>query len=87
MRSAGPSRYPSMSTRMVRALLMKRALPRSLRELFDLSPKGIRTHLKLNNPIYTGTPAYGHGDREPGPDGTITWEKTDLIDELKRQIN
>ncbi|KDA00702.1 methionine adenosyltransferase [Hyphomonas oceanitis] len=58
-----------------------------LRELFDLSPKGIRTHLKLNNPIYAGTAAYGHFGRTPGADGTFTWEKTDLIDELKRLIN
>jgi S-adenosylmethionine synthetase len=59
----------------------------ALRELFDLSPKGIRTHLKLNNPIYAGTAAYGHFGREPGPNGTFTWEKTDLVDELKRLIN
>ena len=58
-----------------------------LRELFDLSPKGIRTHLKLNNPIYAGTAAYGHFGRTPGADGTFTWEKTDLVDELKRLIN
>ncbi|MEH6696145.1 MAG: methionine adenosyltransferase [Hyphomonas sp.] len=58
-----------------------------LRELFDLSPKGIRTHLKLNNPIYAGTAAYGHFGREPGANGTFTWEKTDLVEELKRLIN
>jgi len=58
-----------------------------LRELFDLSPKGIRTHLKLNNPIYAGTAAYGHFGRTPGADGTFTWEKTDLVEELKRLIN
>ena len=58
-----------------------------LRELFDLSPKGIRTHLQLNRPIYATTAAYGHFGREPGPDGTFTWEKTDLVDELKRLIN
>ena len=58
-----------------------------LRELFDLSPKGIRTHLKLNNPIYAGTAAYGHFGRTPGADGTFTWEKTDLVEDLKRLIN
>ncbi|MBU1289484.1 MAG: methionine adenosyltransferase [Alphaproteobacteria bacterium] len=58
-----------------------------LRELFDLSPKGIRTHLKLNNPIYAGTAAYGHFGRTPGANGTFTWEKTDLVEELKRLIN
>ncbi|KCZ58777.1 methionine adenosyltransferase [Hyphomonas oceanitis] len=62
-------------------------IAKTLRELFDLSPKGIRTHLKLNNPIYAGTAAYGHFGRTPGADGTFTWEKTDLIDELKRLIN
>ena len=58
-----------------------------LRELFNLSPKGIRTHLKLNNPIYAGTAAYGHFGRTPGADGTFTWEKTDLVEDLKRLIN
>tara|TARA_R110001599_G_scaffold7722_10_gene37261 strand:- start:2718 stop:3899 length:1182 start_codon:yes stop_codon:yes gene_type:complete len=62
-------------------------IAKTLRELFDLSPKGIRTHLKLNNPIYAGTAAYGHFGRDPGANGTFTWEKTDLIDELKRLIN
>tara|TARA_R110000868_G_scaffold208557_1_gene458062 strand:- start:787 stop:1968 length:1182 start_codon:yes stop_codon:yes gene_type:complete len=62
-------------------------IAKTLRELFDLSPKGIRTHLKLNNPIYATTAAYGHFGREPGANGTFTWEKTDLIDELKRLIN
>ena len=62
-------------------------IAKMLRELFDLSPKGIRTHLKLNNPIYAGTAAYGHFGREPGANGTFTWEKTDLVDELKRLSN
>ena len=62
-------------------------IAKMLRELFDLSPKGIRTHLKLNNPIYAGTAAYGHFGREPGANGTFTWEKTDLVEELKRLIN
>ncbi|MFN4184126.1 MAG: methionine adenosyltransferase [Hyphomonas sp.] len=57
------------------------------RELFDLSPKGIRTQLKLSNPIYGPTAAYGHFGRIPGADGTFTWEKTDLVDELKRLVN
>jgi S-adenosylmethionine synthetase len=58
-----------------------------LRKLFDLSPKGIRTHLKLSAPIYSPTAAYGHFGRVPGNDGTFTWEKTDLADELKRLVN
>ncbi|WP_291209100.1 methionine adenosyltransferase [Hyphomonas sp.] len=59
----------------------------ALRELFDLSPKGIRTHLKLSAPIYSPTAAYGHFGRKPGTDGTFSWEKTDLGDALKRLVN
>ena len=62
-------------------------IAKALRELFDLSPKGIRTHLKLANPIYGPTAAYGHFGRVPGTDGTFTWEKTDLASELKRLVN
>ncbi|MEO1785790.1 MAG: methionine adenosyltransferase domain-containing protein, partial [Pseudomonadota bacterium] len=51
--------------------------------LFDLSPKGIRTHLGLNKPIYAPSAAYGHFGREPGADGSFSWEKTDLADQLK----
>ena len=62
-------------------------IAKALRELFDLSPKGIRTHLKLASPIYAPTAAYGHFGRTPGTDGTFTWEKTDLASELKRLVN
>ena len=62
-------------------------IAKALRELFDLSPKGIRTHLKLASPIYAPTAAYGHFGRTPGTDGTFTWEKTDLAGELKRLVN
>ena len=62
-------------------------IAKALRELFDLSPKGIRTHLKLSAPIYSPTAAYGHFGRKPGTDGTFTWEKTDLGDALKRLVN
>ncbi|WP_169569482.1 methionine adenosyltransferase [Sneathiella limimaris] len=54
-----------------------------LMELMDLSPRGIREHLKLNNPIYQRTAAYGHFGREPDSDGGFTWEKLDLVDQLK----
>jgi S-adenosylmethionine synthetase len=53
-------------------------------ELLNLSPRGIREHLKLSNPIYEPTAAYGHFGREPSEKGYFTWEKTDLIEELKR---
>lgn len=54
-----------------------------LREVMSLSPRGIREHLKLNNPIYERTAAYGHFGREPDSDGGFSWEKTDLIDALR----
>ena len=44
---------------------------------FDLSPRGIREMLSLNKPIYEVTSAYGHFGREPGKDGSFSWEKTD----------
>lgn len=50
----------------------------------DLTPRGIRTHLDLNKPIYARTSAYGHFGREPDADGGFSWEKTDLIDTLKK---
>ena len=59
-------------------------LARVLQELMDLSPRGIRTHLGLNRPIYTCTAAYGHFGRQPEPDGSFSWEKLDLADELRR---
>ena len=55
----------------------------ALRDLMDLSPKGIRTHLKLNQPIFARTSAYGHFGRPPEADGGFSWEKTDLVDQLK----
>ena len=55
-----------------------------LQELMDLSPRGIRTHLGLNKPIYARTSAYGHFGRNPDPDGGFSWEKLDLVDELRR---
>jgi S-adenosylmethionine synthetase len=58
-------------------------LENRLRELVDLSPRGIRTHLGLNRPIYERTSAYGHFGRTPDADGGFSWEKTDLVDALK----
>ncbi len=56
--------------------------------LVNLSPRGIREHLHLNRPIYGITSAYGHFGRTPDLEkGTFTWEKTDLVDELKRAFN
>jgi S-adenosylmethionine synthetase len=47
------------------------------------APRAIREHLKLNRPIYARTAAYGHFGREPDAEGGFSWEKTDLVDELK----
>ena len=54
-----------------------------LRELFDLSPSGIRKHLGLSNPIYAASAAYGHFGRTPTEKGEFSWERTDLADDLK----
>ncbi|MGF1595164.1 MAG: methionine adenosyltransferase [Kiloniellaceae bacterium] len=58
-------------------------LARTLRELMDLSPRGIREHLALSRPIYARTAAYGHFGRAPDPDGGFSWERTDLVDSLR----
>ena len=54
-----------------------------LPQLIRLSPRGIREHLQLNRPIYARTSAYGHFGRTPDADGGFSWEKTDLVDQLK----
>ena len=54
--------------------------------LVDLSPNGIRNHLGLNKPIYAKTSAYGHFGRKAGRDGSFSWEKTDLVDALKKAV-
>ncbi|WP_230531737.1 methionine adenosyltransferase [Microvirga roseola] len=54
-----------------------------LMDAMDLSPRGIRTHLGLNRPIYARTAAYGHFGRRPDADGGFSWERTDLADSLK----
>ena len=59
-------------------------LEKVLRELMNLSPRGIREHLHMNRPIYAVTSAYGHFGRTPDDDlGTFTWEKTDLVPALR----
>jgi S-adenosylmethionine synthetase len=57
-----------------------------LPKLVRLTPKGIRTHLGLNKPIYQRSAAYGHFGRTPDADGGFSWEKTDLVDALKAAI-
>ena len=51
-------------------------------------PRGIRNKLKLNNPIYVPTAAYGHFGRKPDEliKGSFTWEKTDLVEMLNKEL-
>ena len=56
----------------------------SIKNNFDLSPRGIREMLSLNKPIYECTAAYGHFGRKPGLDGSFSWEKTDKIEVFKK---
>ena len=63
-------------------------IERVLINLVDMSPRGIREHLKLNNPIYVPTSAYGHFGRIPDESvvGSFSWEKTDLVDDILKDI-
>tara|TARA_B100001057_G_scaffold275708_1_gene275993 strand:- start:1683 stop:2846 length:1164 start_codon:yes stop_codon:yes gene_type:complete len=54
-----------------------------IKDNFNLSPRGIREMLKLNNPIYEITSAYGHFGRKHTNKGEFTWEKTDKTDLFK----
>ncbi len=58
-----------------------------LQELIDLSPRGIRSHLQLNKPIYARTASYGHFGRSPDPDGGFSWEQNSLVDGLRLAFN
>jgi S-adenosylmethionine synthetase len=58
-------------------------LSKVLQDMVDLSPRGIREHLELSRPIYARTAAYGHFGRAPEPDGGFSWERTDLVDDLR----
>jgi S-adenosylmethionine synthetase len=55
-------------------------------KVMDLTPRGIRTHLGLNRPIYARTSAYGHFGRAPEADGGFSWERTDLVEALKKAV-
>ena len=61
-------------------------LEATLMDAMDLSPRGIRTHLGLNKPIYARTSAYGHFGRQPDADGGFSWERTDLADTLRAAL-
>ena len=57
----------------------------NIEKLGGLTPRGIRTHLGLNKPIYRKTAAYGHFGRKPEGD-FFPWERTDLVNDLKAAL-
>jgi S-adenosylmethionine synthetase len=57
----------------------------TIEKLGGMTPRGIRTHLGLNKPIYKKTAAYGHFGRTPEGD-FFPWERTDLVDDLKAAL-
>jgi S-adenosylmethionine synthetase len=62
-------------------------LSATLSELVDLSPRGIREYLGLSKPIFARTAAYGHFGRPPEADGGFSWERLDLVDQLRSAFN
>ena len=62
------------------------AIEAAVDQIMDLTPRGIREHLGLNKPIYQRTAAYGHFGRAPEADGGFSWERTDLVDALKKAV-
>jgi S-adenosylmethionine synthetase len=62
------------------------ALEVALGKVMDLSPRGIRTQLDLNKPVYARTSAYGHFGRTPDAEGGFSWERTDLADKIKAAV-
>ena len=62
------------------------AVEKALDAVMDLTPRGIRTKLALNRPIYSRTAAYGHFGRAPDADGGFSWEMTDLAEALRRAV-
>ena len=62
------------------------AIERAIPKVMDLTPRGIREHLDLAKPIYARTAAYGHFGRAPEEDGGFSWEKTDLVEALKKEV-
>lgn len=69
-------------TGKVEANLVEKALS----EVMDLTPRGIRTRLGLNRPIYARTAAYGHFGRKADADGGFSWERVDLVDALRAAV-
>ena len=59
----------------------------ALRQVMDLSPRGIREHLGLARPIYERTSSYGHFGRQPDNDGGFSWEKLDLVEPIRAELS
>ena len=80
----GVSKPLSFYVDLVNGQIDPATLEKALPELVGgATPRAIREHLKLNRPIYARSAAYGHFGRAPDADGGFSWEKTDLVDELK----
>ncbi len=58
----------------------------AIRQVMSLTPRGIREKLELNKPIYQRTAAYGHFGRAPEADGGFSWERTNLVEDLKSAL-
>ncbi|MDR1678183.1 MAG: methionine adenosyltransferase [Prevotellaceae bacterium] len=85
-----------------KAALTDGEIAKKIEGIFDMRPKAIEDRLKLRNPIYEETAAYGHMGRKPqtvvkefkNPDGNMfrrevelfTWEKTDFVDTIKAEF-
>ncbi len=61
-------------------------IEKAVAQNMDLTPRGIREHLALTRPIYARTAAYGHFGRAPEDDGGFSWERTDLVEALKKSV-
>ncbi len=61
-------------------------IEKAVAQVMDLTPRGIREQLQMNKPIYERTAAYGHFGRAPDADGGFSWEKTDLVEALKKAV-
>jgi S-adenosylmethionine synthetase len=62
-------------------------LEKALRQVMDLSPRGIREHLGLSRPIYERTASYGHFGRQPDNDGGFSWERLDLVEPIRGELS
>jgi S-adenosylmethionine synthetase len=61
-------------------------IEKAVAKAMDLTPRGIRTHLGLNRPIFQRTSAYGHFGRPAETDGGFSWERIDLIEALRKAV-